>query len=268
VSCPMPDRVSQPFRDAGLALYLTETEAVGALGSLLGQQERLRAARSRLDGAMPVSWRQQSGAGQKLLDEAASMKFLAQAGLPMVEHRLCSSGDEAVEAFFSMGARPVVVKGCSAKVIHKSDLDLVRLNVTGESEVRSAYAEVESDRGAIVARFERGRRELLLGLHHDRNFGPVVMVGDGGTYVETTSDVQVLLPPFEAADVLRALDRLRVAPVLRGSRGQPPVDLWSVAEAAVSLGALAAEVVSVDVNPLIVSEHGCVAADAVVILPS
>jgi acetate---CoA ligase (ADP-forming) len=267
VSSPMPDHVSQPFRDAGLPVFLTETEAIGALGSLLGHQARLAGAKARFAGSRPFEARW-TPVGGTVLHEAASMAFLAAAGLPMVEHRLCQSAHEAVDAFRSMGAVPVAVKGCSADVTHKSELGIVRLNLTTEEDVRIAFDEVRGANGAIVARMVRGRRELLLGLHHHRGFGPVVLVGDGGRYVEALPDVRVLVPPFTVADVIAAVGQLRIAPVLRGTRGEPAVDIASVATAAVRLGAIADQVVSVDVNPLIVNEDGCVAADAVVIVPA
>ena len=78
----------------------------------------------------------------------------------------------------------------------------------------------------------KGRRELLLGAHRDPFFGPVVIVGDGGKYVEAMPDAHMLLPPFSTADVRDALGRLRIAPVLAGTRGEPPFALDRFAEAA------------------------------------
>ena len=271
VSCPMPDRVSSPFRDAGLPLFLTETEAIGALGSLLGQQARLAATRQRQPGFVPpVPVRGQ------MLDEAASMAWLASAGVPVVAHRLCSSAPEAVDAWHALGEGPVVLKGCSAEVSHKSELGIVRLGLRSEDDVRRAYADVAGrlaaadlpSSGVIVARMASGRRELLLGAHRDPVFGPVVLIGDGGTYVEASPDVRVLFPPFSVADAMNALRRLRVAPILEGIRGEPPADLASVARAAAALGERVDDIASVDVNPLFigVEGEGCVAADAVVLI--
>jgi len=265
VSCPMPDRVSQPFRDAGLPVFLTETEAISALGSLLGQHARLARARARL-GSDVRAWSTRPRGSGRMLDEAASLAFLAAHGVPVVAHRLCHTADEAAAAFDAFGHEPVAVKGCSDAVTHKSELGLVRLNVTTEPDVRAAFDAVRSDNGAIVARMAAGRRELLLGAHHDPTFGPVVLVGDGGTYVETIDDVAVLFPPVTVDAVVDALDGLRIAPVMRGVRGEARVDLAAVASAAVALGDVVDEVVSIDVNPLFVGTDGCVAADAVVVV--
>jgi hypothetical protein len=140
----------------------------------------------------------------------------------------------------------------------------------GATEVVGALSRVDpSANGILVARMAYGTREVLVGAHQDPAVGPVVLVGDGGIQAEAMPDVQVLLPPFDVDDVLVALSRLRVAPVLAGVRGQA-VDLAAVARAAVAVGRLvmdpAAEVVGLDINPLIVAApgDGCVAADAVV----
>jgi hypothetical protein len=122
----------------------------------------------------------------------------------------------------------------------------------------------------IVAQRVRGRREFALGVRQDPLFGTVVMVSDGGKYVEALRDFVVLLHPFSEADVLARLRRLRIAPILDGVRGEKPVDLQVVARAAVKLGALAAAhpeaIASIDLNPLIVGDagQGGWAVDAVV----
>jgi len=110
----------------------------------------------------------------------------------------------------------------------------------------------------------------MLGGRLDSVFGPVVILGDGGKYVEAMPDARVLVWPFEEADVLRVLTRLRIAPLFAGVRGEPALDSAALAQAAVSLGRMLAErssgVSSVDVNPLVVGAlgEGCVALDAVV----
>lgn len=274
VSCPMPPSVTEPFTEAGLPLFRTETEAVAALGSFLGHRRVLEVAR-----AAPPSPRGQPVPGPgRLLDEAASLALLAEAGVPVVAHRVCRSPEEAAAAFVQLHA-PVVVKGCTATVAHKSDLGLVRLRLATEHDVVAAATEVgavvnrlDPSGALLVAAMVEGGHELLLGAHQDPVFGPVVVVGDGGVHAEVTRDVQVLLPPFTEAEVLAALRRLRVAPVLAGARGAPPLDVRSFARAAVAVGDLvvggALRVVSVDVNPLIVRQDGdgCVAVDAAVVL--
>jgi succinyl-CoA synthetase beta subunit len=194
-----------------------------------------------------------------------------------MRHRLCLSPEEAVAALHEIGA-PVVVKGCSSAVAHKSEWGLVKLNVRTEEEVRSAYDDFDKTLriagapfdGAIVAEMVRGRRELMIGAHVDPVFGPVVVVGDGGKYVEAMPDLRLLLPPFDELDVVQALSRLRIAPLLPGVRGEPPLASETFAEVAVAVARMmtdpACEVVSLDLNPVIVGAPGepCKVVDGLV----
>lgn len=111
---------------------------------------------------------------------------------------------------------------------------------------------------------------MLIGAHRDPVFGPVVLVGDGGKYVEAMPDTALLLPPFGEADVHAALARLRIAPVLAGVRGETPMDVAAYAQAAVAVGRLMLEnpaIASLDINPVLVrgEGEGCTAVDAVMI---
>jgi acyl-CoA synthetase (NDP forming) len=114
--------------------------------------------------------------------------------------------------------------------------------------------------GILVASMAAGARECVLGARLDPVFGPMVMVGDGGKYVEAMPDIAVLLPPFGEADVLEALARLRIAPLFKGVRGEPPLDAEALARVAVALGEimLSAEgrIASVDLNPVLVRPRG------------
>lgn len=172
----------------------------------------------------------------------------------------------------------VVVKGCSPDVAHKSELGLVHLGLKGADAVAAAFGQCRdvlaahgaAFAGALVAPMVGGRRELLLGAHRDPFFGPVVVVGDGGKYVEAMPDVRLLLPPFGPDDVREALGRLRIAPLLDGVRGEPPLAVDRYVEAAVAVGGLMSEagtrIDSLDVNPLLVGtqDADCMALDAVV----
>jgi acyl-CoA synthetase (NDP forming) len=116
----------------------------------------------------------------------------------------------------------------------------------------------------------RGRRELMIGARVDPVFGPVVLVGDGGKYVEALPDVRVLLAPFTAAEVRSALSKLRIAPLLAGVRDEPPLDVEAFTRAVLAVGQLMsgprAGIVNLDLNPVLVGAagEGCVALDAVV----
>jgi len=192
----------------------------------------------------------------------------------VIEHALCRSAEEAVRTATQFAA-PVVMKACSPDLPHKSDHGLVSLN-PGDlaAEFRRQHDKVASLRakfeGVIVARRASGGRELALGARMDPQFGPVVLVGDGGIYLEALKDFRLLLPPFTEADVARKLAELRVAPLLAGVRGQPPRDVAAYSAMAVRLGEAMLRwdgaVASVDLNPVIVFETGvgAVAVDALV----
>src|SRR6185436_16268256 len=222
--------VAERFTSLGMAVYPTEGEAVHALGQFLSHAELLQSMAAR---AVPIAPRPRPAAPSRLLDEAASLALLAERGVPVARHRLCRSEAEARDAFVALGSEPVVVKGCSDEASHKSELGLVRVGVRDADAVAAAYRDMQAAAraagvalsGVLVAELVRGQRELMIGARLDPVFGPVVLVGDGGKYVEAMPDVQVLLPPFDAARVAATLRRLRIAPLLDGVRGEPPLDV-------------------------------------------
>ena len=266
--------IAARFKEHGLPVFATEYEAITALNQFLSHHELIEAASGR-NGASthaPVPL-----GDSAMLNEADSLALLQKAGVPVVGHRLCHSADEAVAALAELGG-PVAVKGCSAEVAHKSELGLVRLGLNDAQAVRAAFGDMQASLknhgarfdGAIVAKMARGRRELMIGARVDPVFGPVVLLGDGGKYVEAMPDVQVLISPFTAADVKAALAKLRIAPLLSGVRGEPALDVEAFSEAALAVCKLmmnpSSKVVNLDLNPVLVGAkgEGCVALDAVV----
>jgi len=264
-------QIAAPFKARGIPVMETETEAVAALAQFVGHYERMREAKPT------AAHRPRAVSGSRMLNEAQSLALTGQAGVPVVPHHLCRSANEAAAALARLGA-PVVVKGCSTDVAHKSELDLVRLGVNTADDVRTAFDAMRhalesrglAFDGVLVAAMAKGRRELMIGAHVDPVFGPVVLVGDGGKYVEAMPDTRVLLPPFDVADVERALARLRIAPLLAGVRGEPALDVAAFARATVAVAALMTRseprIVSLDLNPVLVGTHdeGCLALDSVV----
>jgi acetate---CoA ligase (ADP-forming) len=264
--------VASVFRRHGLPVFATEVEAVAALAQWWGWHDRAAAALAR-----PFTPTLRATTGEpRSLDEGASLALLAGAGVPVVGHQLCAGEEAAVAALATLGG-PVALKGCSANVTHKSELGLVALGLRTEGDVRVAHSRVAAALrsvdpdapGVLVARMATGRRELMIGGRIDPVFGPIIVVGDGGAYVEVLPDLRVLLPPFERQDVLAALGRLRIAPVLAGVRGEPAADVESFADAVVAVSHLLTDdsgVEELDVNPVLVGAagEGCLAVDAVV----
>jgi acetate---CoA ligase (ADP-forming) len=268
--------VADQFSAEGCTIFPTETEAVTALHQFLAHRELMARTLAR-KGARASNGAEMSSAATTMLNEADSLALLAARGIPVVPYRLCRSRAEAVAAFESIGG-PVVVKGCSADIAHKSELGLVKLSVKTREEAGEIYAQMEAIirkhgarfDGVIIAAMAGGRREVMIGAHRDSVFGPVVAVGDGGKYVEIFRDTALLLPPFSRDDAREALGKLRIAPLFAGVRGEPPMDVDALCEAVVKIGELmldpAAKVASLDLNPVLLDSagKGCVVVDAVV----
>lgn len=202
------------------------------------------------------------------MNEAESLALVASIGISAIEHRLCRTESEAREAQAALAA-PIAVKACSRDVPHKNRHGLVALNVAdAAAEFRRQREAVISlgarFEGVIVARMAARGRELALGARIDPHFGPVVLVGDGGIHMELLKDFALLVPPFDHAEVLGKLGRLRIAPLLAS------LDTDAFAAMAVRLGdatlAWQAELASIDVNPVVVYERGqgALALDALV----
>lgn len=271
------DNVAATFRAHGLPVYADEIQAMDALSALL----RLRRLRER-DGVIlapqaALAADPAPDAAGGFLSEAASLALLADNGVAVIEHAVCRTANEAVAAWRRIGA-PVALKACSAQLPHKSEHGLVALGLNDEAALRTAFAHQAQTLGKLdvrdgawlVARMRRGLHECALGARVDPVLGPVVMIGSGGKYVEALRDVAVLMPPFDAAQVIEKLRGLRIGALLQGVRGDPPADVEALARQAVALGdyALAAgpRLASIDINPVMVGAvgQGAVAVDALV----
>lgn len=266
--------VQASFKALGLPTFGNDTDALAALDQLSAHTALMAREPVAAPPARPISI--PSGAS-RFLSEAQSLALLAEAGLPVVPHRLCASAEEAVAALEAIGG-PVVVKACSEALPHKTEYGLIYLRLNTVDAVREAYQSCIDGmthlavpiEGVIVAKMVSGRREFALGAKLDPTFGPAVMIGDGGKYIEAMPDFALLIPPFANAEVQEALMRLRVAPLLKGVRGEPPLDVDELCQAAVALGSFIhraeGKVSSVDVNPVIARSQGegVVVVDALV----
>jgi acetate---CoA ligase (ADP-forming) subunit beta len=211
----------------------------------------------------------------RTLSEHESKRVLAAAGVPVLDERVVETPDEAVDAAREVApGAAVVAKLCGEGVAHKTERGLVRLGLHGDDDVRAAStalldAAVPGDPtvGILVAPMVHGSRELIAGVLRDPQFGPCVMIGVGGVLAEALADVAFRLVPVERVDAEEMLDDLAAQPLLGPVRGEPPVDRHAVAAVVLALSRLAvenADIVSVDVNPLVVVEGRPVAVDALV----
>jgi len=207
------------------------------------------------------------------LSEADSKRLLADHGVPVAPERLVTAPEDAVVAAEELGF-PVVVKLCGPSIAHKTERGLVRLGLRDAAAVEAAASSLlaaarpdDGPVGVLVGAMVRGNRELIAGVHRDPQFGPCVMLGVGGVLTEAVADVAFRLVPLERVDAEELIDELRTQALLGPFRGEPAVDRERLADVVTGLAGLAAahaEVVAVDVNPLIVSEGVPVAVDALV----
>jgi acetate---CoA ligase (ADP-forming) subunit beta len=212
----------------------------------------------------------------RTLSEHESKRRLASAGVPVLDERLASTPDDAMATARELTADggAVVAKLCGPGVSHKTERGLVRLGLRGDEDVREAAAALlaaarpeDGPVGVLVAPMVRGSRELIAGVHRDAQFGPCVMVGVGGVLAEALADVAFRLVPIEAVDAEEMLDDLAADRLLGPVRGEPAVDRAAVADVVVGLSRFAEsdpDVMSVDVNPLVVVDGRPVAVDALV----
>jgi acyl-CoA synthetase (NDP forming) len=272
--------------DGGLPVFRTFGNCVGAVRASIDFWRFAARYRSAFDTAptepLPAAARAraliETAAPGTALSENASKQVLAAYGIPTSRDVLVRSADEAAAAAADVGF-PVVMKVSSPDLLHKSDLGLVRLGVTSADEVRAVHDELlaaagEAARGAriegvLVCETVGGGTEMVVGVSQDPLFGPVVMTGLGGIFVEVLEDVTFRVPPFERDEAERMLGELAGSRVLEGVRGTPPADVDALVDVITKVGRLSLDLADVlgelDVNPLVVRPDGAVALDALVV---
>ncbi len=222
-------------------------------------------------------------AGAPLLEaynEIQAMELLRQAGLPATPCTLATDEDAAVRAAAALGGA-AAMKVVSPDIVHKSDVGGVKLNIAGEDALRAAYAGImDSVRrhcpearidGVLVAPMAPKGVECIAGVHCDPVFGPVVMFGMGGVFVEVLKDVSFRLAPFGRDVALEMIREIKGHALLQGARGAPPCDIVALADALAALSRFAharrADFSSVEINPLLAlpEGRGALALDAVVL---
>ncbi len=220
-------------------------------------------------------------AGRRHLIELKALEALQSYGFPTVEFQLATTADEAVAAAERMGY-PVVMKIAGPKILHKTEVGGVKLDLADAEAVRAAYAAMlESTRrhmghdveiwGVIIERMLARGKEVILGVTRDERFGPVLMFGLGGIYTETFRDVAFRLAPIRENVAREMTQDIRAVKLLEGVRGEPPSDLEAVAECLLRLSQFVTEhprVNELDINPLLVYPRGqgVMVADARIIL--
>ncbi|WP_205589364.1 acetate--CoA ligase family protein [Comamonas sp. lk] len=271
----IPAHQRKPLEEAGVLLFSDPTAAIRTLAAISRPVTHVQASIvAPLTAGLRTALQSTSH-----FTEAQALDLLKQAGFPVVAHAACSNANEAVAALERFGP-PVVVKLLSPDVLHKSDVDGVRLSLGTSEGVRCAFDDVMASarqhcpdariEGVLVAPMVKDGVECILGVHTDPVFGPVVMVGLGGILVEVLRDVSFRLAPFDHATALDMIDSLKGKDVLYGVRGRPACDVAALADALVRLSQFAYaakdQLQSIDINPFLVlpQGQGGVAVDAVI----
>lgn len=276
----------------GVLVFEDPSRMIATLGALAWLADAHR-THARVDGQdapiLPTWLRSADGLSERLklpsglIDEPAALALLREAGVPVMPFELATTANDAVAAAGRLGY-PVALKVVSADIVHKTDAGGVCLNLADDGAVRAAWASIEAAvatrapgariRGQLVAPMVTGGVQCIAGVQHDPVFGPVLMFGLGGVFVEVLDDVVFRAAPIDLAQAHGMIDEIRGRRLLDGVRGAPAGDRDALAQALVNLSLFAArageQLQSVELNPLVVLPRGqgVVALDAVMLTKS
>lgn len=262
----------------GCLVFVDPSHAIDALSALAGHPDSLSVAGDDVTGD-ELQVRRVDLSGHSSVGEAQAMEILRGYGVPVVAHERAASARQCAEAAARMGF-PVAIKLLSSKVLHKTELGGVHLNINDAHAAHAAYdaiGEALHRRGlghlageVMVARMVKGVGELFVGMRRDPVFGAVVVAGFGGTAVETFGRVAVGVAPLTRARAHRMLADSGVVKIIDGFRGVGPHCVDQAVDVLLALSRLAMEegerIDTVEINPLVVGMGGLVAVDAVVAL--
>ena len=216
--------------------------------------------------------------GQKALSEYDSLCRLAENGVPIPPQAIAITADEAVAKAGELGY-PLSVKIHSADILHKSDVGGVKLNIKNNEELRQAFAVIMKSctehmpqaklEGVLLKPMLEPGVEMIIGVNNDKDFGPMVMVGMGGVFVELFKDVQLAPAPLTKPQALRMIKSLKSYPLLNGYRGGKVGNVEALADLLVRISLMAAaekeNLKELDINPVFVTEKGVAIADALLV---
>jgi acetyl-CoA synthetase (ADP-forming) len=211
--------------------------------------------------------------GRTTLSEYESKQLLAAYQIPVTSEELVDTPEALLRAAHQIGY-PVVIKGCAAQIVHKTEKGLIRVDVRNDAEASTAFEEIMAGmNGAgntiLVQEMVKGQRELVVGLNRDPQFGPCVMFGLGGIFTEILKDIAFRIAPLEKRDALEMMQDIKAKKILGPIRGMPAVDKDLLADVLMTVGRIGLElemIKEIDINPIIISAGKPVAADALVIL--
>lgn len=216
--------------------------------------------------------------GRTLLTEVESKQLLADAGIPVAMAHLAEKPKRAVEIADELGY-PVVMKIVSTDIAHKSDVGGVAVGLGDAKAVRKAYKEMMAKvaevapnakiQGVAIQSMAKQGTEVIVGSTTDPQFGPVMMFGLGGVFVEVLKDVAFRIVPLEKRDAAQMIREIKGLPILQGVRGQAPADIEALEALILQVSDFIAahpEVAELDLNPVFAYDDGVIAVDARMVL--
>jgi acetyltransferase len=260
---------AKELRGRRVPIYDFPEQAASALSALVryrrlrdapqGRDVKFRVSRSRVRAVIAAA----RSAGREWLSADEAAQVLEAYGFPVVPHREVKSAAEAIAAAQEIGY-PVVLKAASERILHKTDVGGVKVDLRNADEVGSAYRDLVSrlkrrDRAfrVVVQPMVAGGREVILGMSRDGQFGPILMFGLGGVFVETLRDVSVSIHPLTDVEARSMIERVKGYPLLAGTRGDQPVCLELIEECLLRLSQLVSDfeddLAELDLNPFIVT---------------
>ena len=266
LSIVAPDDVVRSYEEAGYTILEDPARAVRAAAAMV----HFGTAFERGAGAAPPSLPPEAIAiPDRTVDEEEARRILASAGVPMAATRLAATPEGAADAWKAIGG-PVAMKIVSPDILHKTEIGGVRLGVASAAEAAQAHSAITAAArrhhpdaeitGVILSEMVTGGVETVLGVISDPVFGPAVMFGLGGVFVEVLGDVTFRIAPFGIDEAHRMIREIRGIRMLEGVRGQPPCDIDALARTLVNLSVFAAanagRFASIDINPCIVLPEG------------
>ncbi|MGD8229281.1 MAG: acetate--CoA ligase family protein [Desulfobacteraceae bacterium] len=211
--------------------------------------------------------------GRSVLAEHESKELLSVYKIPVAREIIVETEGELIKAAHDIGY-PLVMKGSSPDLTHKTEQGLVKVDLRNDDEARAAFQEIMHDmqgqqKAVLVQELIRGSRELMVGMTRDAQFGPCVMFGLGGIFTEILKDVSFRVAPIEKRDAKEMMQEIKGHKILENVRGMPAADLEELSEILIRVGEIGLDheaIKEIDVNPLILSGSKPVAVDALVVL--
>ena len=212
--------------------------------------------------------------GRTTLSEQESKQVLAAYGVPVTREVAVDNRDALIKAAGEVGF-PLVLKGNAPEISHKTERNLIRMDIRNEQEALAAFDELmkalsETGGNILVQEMVKGKRELVVGLTRDPQFGPCVMFGLGGIFTEILKDVSFRVAPLEKRDALEMMRDIRGRKILEKVRGMEPADMDQLSQILIQVGQIGMDcevVKEIDINPLILGADGkCTAVDALIVL--